>query len=121
MDLIENDIVHVFEALRIFQDQVPEDLGGHDKQLGLGIHRDIARVNADHSLAETFAEVAEFLVGKGLDRRRVNDAFAQLHGGLDRVFRDKGLATAGRRCHDKGFSLVNRLDCFFLKKVEFVA
>ena len=108
----------VAEPRRVFEDEVAEYLGGHDEDAALGVDGDVAGVDADHGVAEAFAEVAELLVGEGLDGCGVDHTPARFHGGLGRVFGHERLAAAGGRGNDERLPFVNGADRFFLERVE---
>ena len=101
MDLVENRVVHIAKPRRVFEDEVPENFGGHDEQPGVRIDGDVAGLDADHLVAEPFAEIAVFLVRERLDRSGIDYPLAQRHGNVDGIFGDERLAAAGRRGDDK--------------------
>mmetsp|Transcript_150019 Transcript_150019/g.482134 ORF Transcript_150019/g.482134 Transcript_150019/m.482134 type:complete len:328 (+) Transcript_150019:2680-3663(+) len=93
VDLVEDHPLHAVEALVAPIEHGSQDLRGHDDDTGVRVHRHISRDDADSAHAlETLTELAELLVGQGLDRRGINGAHALAQGVCDRVLRDNGLA-----------------------------
>ena len=119
VDLVENRIVHIHQARRLFKDQVPEDLGGHDEQPGVRIDRNVAGLDTHRLIAETPAKVPVLLVGERFNGCGVDHAPAQPHGGVHRIFSDERLPAPGRRGDDEGLAAINGFKRLLLKRVQF--
>jgi hypothetical protein len=64
------------------------------------------------------AEIAQLLVGEGLQRRRVEDAAAMGQGAVDGVFTHQRLAAAGGGADHHRMALVERIDRLQLETIE---
>ena len=96
--LVEDHVAQLVEAAGV--EHVAEDLRGHHQEPPARVDLDVAGEDADDVFAEGPGEVAELLVGEGLQRRGVGQALAGLQGELDGELRHQRLARAGRRGHD---------------------
>ena len=119
VDLVEDDVADVVEAVRVLVDQVAQDLGGHDHHRRLLVNGVLAGDQADVALAVLALEVAELLVAQRLQRRGVDG----LHAGLERledgVVGNHRLAGRGRRRHQHAVVGAHLLDRLALEGVEF--
>ena len=118
VDLVENDPADLLDAFRVLEKGIPVDLGGHNEERRSGIDRNVPGQDADNVFAETFLEVAEFLIAQGLDRGGVNDLFSACEGFFDRFFGDKCLARTCGRGDKQGMLFFNPLDGFDLERVQ---
>ena len=94
--LVHDDVAEVVEGARAGVDHVPQHLGRHDDDRGLGVDRAVTGQQADVRGAVPAGEVGVLLVRQGLDRRRVERLAALLQGQVDRELADDGLARTGR-------------------------
>jgi hypothetical protein len=118
VDLVEYDEAQPVEGGRPGVDHVPEHLGGHDHGRGLAGDGVVPREQAHPVRAVPAGEVAELLVGQGLERRRV-ERLAPLGQGLRHgVLGDDGLARARGCRHQHVPSLVQGVEGLDLKVVE---
>ena len=89
VDLVEDDGIDAIETeqrgcthgLRLaalLEEQVTENLRGHDNNVGIGDELDIACHNADSIVGEKQLEIVVLLIAQRLDRCRIEDATAAL-------------------------------------------
>jgi len=116
MDLVVDDPGVFFERWGVVEDPVAEYLCCHDKDGRVRVDGDVAGHDAD-SVAIEPAEVPEFLVGEGLDGRRINDARLPLDAGGDDVFGNGCLSGACRRRNDDRAPFVDGIDSFLLEPI----
>jgi len=119
MNLVQDDVADLRQPLRLFVDQVAQDLGGHDHHRRARVDGVLAGHEPDVALAVAARVVAKLLVGEGLQRRGVDRPRLGREGAEDRVVRDHGLARAGGRRDEHplvGFELLDRLDLEGIKR-----
>ncbi len=101
VDLIEDDAVDLVQIPGGLEEHVAEDLGGHHDDASVPVLGDVAGEETDLVTVDG-PQVAELLVGEGLDRRGVEDAARPLERLVDAELRDDGLAGAsGGGDHDR--------------------
>jgi len=118
MDFVKNDPADLLDAFGIFKKTIPVNFGGHDKERGIGIDRDVPGQDADDVLTESFLEVAELLIAQGLDRSGVNDSLPAGKGFFDRFFSDQRFSRACGRGNEQGMLFFDPLNGFDLKRVQ---
>ena len=117
VNLVEDDGIDVVQVPRRLQEHVAQYLGRHDHDAGIPILRDVAGEQAD-LVAVDRAQIAIFLVGERLDRRRVDDAASPLKRFPDAELGDHGLAGAGWSRDHHGVAGEQRLDGLTLERIE---
>ena len=118
VDLVHHDREQTRERRRPFVEHVPEHFGGHDDDRRFGVDRVVSREQPDRACAVLGHEIAELLVGQGLQRRRVEGLAAAIERPLDRELGDDGLAGAGRRRDQHRRSSIHRVDRITLEPVQ---
>ena len=124
VDIVEREQrrrAHAFRGRAPLKQQVPQDLGGHDDDVGVRAELDVARHDADAAVSVELLQVVELLVGQGLDGRGIKHSAARTAFGervLDLILADEGLAASGLCSHQDVFVLLNRIDGLFLKGVQ---
>ncbi len=118
VDLVEHDHLQPLQEWRPGEEHVAEHLGGHHHHRRLRLVRDVAGQQADPVATVTGRELGEFLVGEGLDRRRVERLAARLEGPGHCVLGDERLSRAGRGADQDRFAAVDRLHRLLLKGIE---
>jgi hypothetical protein len=99
-------------------EHVAEDLGGHHHDPRLPVEAEVAGEQPHVGVTELVAEVAQLLVGEGLERRCVEHLAAMGQGAVDGVLTHQGLARAGGGAHHHGMALVQGVDRLVLKGIE---
>ena len=117
MDLIEDDRVDRVHLPRRLNEHVPHDFRRHDEDRRARIDGHIAGEQAD-GLAVAVAQIAEFLIGERLDRRRVHHAATTPVRLVDGIFRDDRLPRSGRRGDHHRLAAPERGDGLLLKRIE---
>jgi len=95
-----------------------KDLGGHHHDRSLPVRAQITGHQADLIGTELLAEIAQFLVGEGLQRRGVEHLLAVGQGPVDGVFAHKGFAGPRGSADHHRMPLVEGIDRLVLKGIE---
>ena len=101
----------------LLEQQVAQDLGGHDDDVGVRAELDIARHHA-YAIGVDCLEVAELLVGKRLDGCRVKRALALGKRMLDLVLADQSLAAARLGSDENVLVVLDRVNRLLLKRIQ---
>ncbi|CAM5778486.1 hypothetical protein CPER28S_00197 [Cellulomonas persica] len=116
--LVHHDEAQPGQRARPRVEHVAQDLGRHDDDRGLGVHRRVAREQPHLVRAVAADQVGVLLVGQRLDRRRVERLAArderEVHGELA----DDRLARPGRRRHEHPAAALERAARLDLEVVE---
>ena len=75
-----------------FVKEISQNFSGHDHDLRIRTELDVSRHNAHRGVVELLFQVLEFLIGEGLDRRRIKDAHPFGQRVIDLIFSYKGLS-----------------------------
>ena len=120
--LIQDDGFHVGQGIVLLiclgVQHVAEDLRGHDHDRGLTVDAEVTGHQPDTILTELLTEIAQFLVGEGLERRCVKHLLAMGQGPDDGVLTDQGFSRPCGGTHDHGVTLVQGIDGLQLKVIE---
>ena len=123
MALIEHHRLHVMEgvvglAIDLRIEHVAEDLGGHHHDAGLAVEAQVAGEQAHVLGAELVAEIAQLLIGEGLERRCVEHLAPMGQGPVNGVLAHQGLAGAGGGAHHHRMADVQGIDRLQLEGIE---
>ena len=117
VDLIEDDRVDRVHLPRRLDEHIAHDFRRHHEDRRARIDGHVAGQQPDR-VAVAVAQIAEFLIGERLDRRRVHDPPVTQIRLMHSVFRDDRFSCAGRGGDHHRFAAPQRFDGIVLKRVE---
>ena len=116
--LVEDHPAESLEGCGSGIQHVAQHLGGHDDHRGVGVDHPVPGHEAHLPGAQGGTQVAELLVGEGLDRGRVEGAPVGLQGPGDGMFAHDRLSGTGRRRHEHVLPVVDGLHRLALEAVQ---
>ena len=122
MAFVEHHRLHIRQrvigliSLRI--KHVAEDLRGHHHDRSLTVHAEVTGHQTDVVGSKLLTEVAQLLIGKGLERRGVKHLLAMGDGSVDGVFTHEGLAGSRWGAHHNGMPLIEGINRLQLEVIQ---
>ena len=116
--LVEDHIADTMEPLRIFVDQVSQNLRGHDDDRGHRVDRVFAGDQPDIAIAVQSAIVSILLIGERFQGRGVDRARIRLERAENGIVGDHRLARAGGGRDEHPMMGLELFDRLHLKRIQ---
>ena len=98
-------------------EQVSQNFGGHDKDLGVRAKLDVAGHDSDSGLRKVLCQIGKFLIRQRLDGGCIEDTFALFEMVVDRKFTGLRFTRASGSTDEDVVALINGRECVFLPLV----